>query len=319
MSNPTRPSAYPIWTQGNNSARQQPTNGEQLTGFVPNFRPPSGWHNWLFGIMSDWIAWLDFITANPSDFPVSNSGHSVATSTNLQGQLDQLDRALSSMGLIHEVPSGVVNGTNTTFYLSQPPVNSQSVLAIVDGLEDGPAEYTVQQISGQWAVVFASGSIPQTGQIPNVIYMTSSSGVGVGGGVSAIENAAGGVGVFYENEVNVAVMKSLIAGTNMSIIDNGNGTVTLSSTGGGGGAIEVHGSGSSPVAIDPTVGIVPTTAAEQVWWITPSSGSGAVPITAAHAIAAGSFVGQRLKLKSVAAANYLVIPNGAGTDQNGPC
>jgi hypothetical protein len=62
MPSPTRPVAYPIWTQGNTPARQQPTNGEQFSGFPPNFRPPSGWHNWLFGIMSDWIAWLDYIT-----------------------------------------------------------------------------------------------------------------------------------------------------------------------------------------------------------------------------------------------------------------
>lgn len=63
MPNPTQPSVLPIWTQGNNSARTQPSNGEQFTGFYPNFRPPSGWHNWLFGIFSDWIVWFNFITS----------------------------------------------------------------------------------------------------------------------------------------------------------------------------------------------------------------------------------------------------------------
>ncbi len=65
MPSPTRPAVIPIWTVGNLPARVQPTDGEQTTGFVANFRPPAKWHNWLFGEMSDWIAWLDFIT-NPS-------------------------------------------------------------------------------------------------------------------------------------------------------------------------------------------------------------------------------------------------------------
>lgn len=315
---PTQPGVLPIWTQGNTGVRTQPTNGEQFAGFVPNFRPPASWHNWLFGIMSDWIAWLNYITENPSAFTVSNVGHHVATSTTLQGQLDQLDAALSSMGLYNEIPTGNVDGTNATFYLTQAPINPQSVIAFTDGLDSEPSEFTVQQISGQWAVVFGAGSIPQVGQKPAVVYMTGSSGVGVGGGVAAIQNEPGGVGVFYMNDVNIAVLKSLIAGTNMDIVDNGDGTITLSSTGGGGGSIETHGTGAAPVSIDPTVGIVPTSASEQVWWIKPLSGSGGVPITASPAIAAGTSIGQRLKLKSVASANYLVIPNGSGTDMNGP-
>ncbi|CAM6004924.1 unnamed protein product [Sphagnum balticum] len=268
--------------------------------------------------MSDWIAWLNFITSNPGYFTVSNAGHNVATSTSLQGQLDELDAALSSMGLYYQIPTGTVDGTNATFYLTQAPINAQSVVAFTDGLSEKPAEYTVEQISGQWAVVFGVGHIPAAGQTPLVLYMTGSSGVGVGGGVQAIENEAGGVGIFYENNVNIALLKSLVAGTNTSIVDNGNGTITISSTGGGGGSVEVHGSAAAPVSVVPSVGITPTSAAEQVWWITPSTGSGAVPITASPAIAAGSSIGQRLKLKSVAAANYITIPNGAGTDQDGP-
>lgn len=69
MPNPTQPGVLPIWTQGNTGVRTQPSNGEQFAGFVPDFRPPSSWHNWLFGIFSDWIAWLNFITS-PSNFIV---------------------------------------------------------------------------------------------------------------------------------------------------------------------------------------------------------------------------------------------------------
>jgi hypothetical protein len=269
--------------------------------------------------MSDWLQWFDFIVDNPANFPVSNAGHQVATATTLQGQLDQLDAALASTGLLFQVPTGAVNGTNATFLLSEAPVNSQSVIPFVDGVSSNPSEFIVHQVSGEWAVTFNSGSIPAVGQVVIVAFMTSSSGVGVGGGIAAIENEPGGVGLFYENNVNVALLKSLVAGTNFDIVDNGNGTLTLSASGGGGGGIETHGTGASPISITPSVGIAPTSAAEQVWWIAPSSGSGSIPITASPAIAPGSTIGQILILKSTANSAFLVVPNGSGTDMDGNC
>lgn len=319
MPTPIKPNVLPLWTQGNTAARTQPTEGEQFAGFGPNQRPDPKWHNWLWGNMSDWLAWLDYVTSSAANIVVSNIGHNVATATTLQGQLDQLDAVLSTLGLIHEIPTGVVDGTNAQFQLSQAPINVASVVAFLDGLEDSTPEYSVQHISGQWYVVFNAGFIPAAGQTVNVVYMTGSSGVGVGGGVGAIANDAGGIGLFDQMAINVAKFKSLVAGVNTSIVDNLDGTVTISSTGGGGGSAEIHGSAASPVAIDPAVGIPATSAAEQIWWVRPNAGSGSVPITALLAIAAGVSVGQRLIVKSVASANYLVIPNLAGTDQNGNC
>jgi hypothetical protein len=320
MPSPTEPSVVPIWTAGNNAARTQPTNGQQFTGFTPNFRPPSSWHNWLFGIFSDWIAWFKFILDDVTNLAAKNTGHHVATATNVQNQLDQIDAALSSTGLIWEVPTGVVNGVNTTFGLSQAPVNIQSVIPHVDGIPSYPVEYTVQNISGSWYVVYNVGYYPQTGQVVVVEYMTSTSGVGIGGGISAINNEGAGVGLYDTQVVNVAKFKSMIAGTNMTIVDNGNGTVTFTAAGGGGGGSwETHGSGASPISVVPGTGITPTSSNQQVWWITPSSGSGAVTITATPPIAAGSTIGQHLTLKSVAASNYLVLPSVAGVDINGAC
>jgi hypothetical protein len=100
-------------------------------------------------------------------------------------------------------------------------------------------------------------------------------------------------------------------------------TVSGSSGGGGGGgsAREVHGTAGGPVLIDPASGIVPTSAADQVWWVAPSGGgTGQVVITAVPPIASGFAVGQRLSLKSVAVTGtdpYLSIPNVSGVDQNG--
>lgn len=85
MSNPVQPSVLPIWTEGNTAVRTQPTDGEQFAGFVPNFRPPASWHNWLFGIMSDWIAWLNFVsspvgqTQTATTAPASPVGNPIRT------------------------------------------------------------------------------------------------------------------------------------------------------------------------------------------------------------------------------------------------
>lgn len=102
MPAPTRPGVLPIWTVGNSGVRQQPTNGEQFTGFFPNFRPPAGWHNWLFGVTSDWLAWLDYST--------------------------------QSLGAYQETPAGAVDGVNATFLLSQVPKNATSIQVYLDGL-----------------------------------------------------------------------------------------------------------------------------------------------------------------------------------------
>lgn len=82
--------------------------------------------------------------------------------------------------------------------------------------------------------------------------------------------------------------------------------------------VELHGSGASPILIAAGVGITPTTAMDQIWWVAPSSGSGQVVITATPPIAAGTTLGQRLHLKSVSGSNYLNIPAVLGVDQNGP-
>lgn len=88
---------------------------------------------------------------------------------------------------------------------------------------------------------------------------------------------------------------------------------------GGGFTPEIHGSALAPVAVDPAVGIAATGAPYQIWWVTPNTGFGAVPIVSSRAIAPGTLVGQVLVVKSVANANYLVIPNQSGTDQNDEC
>lgn len=92
--------------------------------------------------------------------------------------------------------------------------------------------------------------------------------------------------------------------------------------GGGGGGVtgsirDVHGSATGAVSINPSIGLLPTSGADQVWWVQPLSGSGAVSISAVPPVGPGVTIGQRLSIKSIPAANYLVFPSVSGFDPEG--
>lgn len=201
MPSPTRPVVVPIWTQGNNAVRQQPTNGEQFTGFTPDFRPPAGWHNWLFGIFSDWVEWLDFTTQN-GNLAASNVGHNVLTGLTLQAQLDECDAFLSSLGLKYLTMMATANPA--VYVLSESPVNQSALLVFLDGLDEDPtADFTFAVISGVPTVTFTTA--PAAGQHPKAVCLTANQpgaggtlitgGFAVYGSIGApiVATAAGGV------------------------------------------------------------------------------------------------------------------------------
>lgn len=51
----SRPTDYLDW----GGTKVEPTSGEKSAGFVPDFRPPAEWHNWMFGNVDDWVKYLD--------------------------------------------------------------------------------------------------------------------------------------------------------------------------------------------------------------------------------------------------------------------
>jgi hypothetical protein len=203
-----------------------------------------------------------------------------------------------------EVPT--VKSSTILQLLGQPP-NQSAISLFIDGVILPTSQWSLSIVLGVYTITLDTALAP--GQTPYCTYFTP-----VGGMVSGANNEGSGVGIFDTIVNNILQFKSLVAGANTTITDNHDGTITIASTGGG-GSVEVHGSAASPVSINPSVGIAPTTAMEQIWWVQPTT-SGLSPITASPAIAPGSAVGQRLTLKSVASSNYLQIPNGSGTDQN---
>lgn len=208
------------------------------------------------------------------------------------------------------------SGDRQTWILNGPaaPININGTFVYVDGLQIDNTQFSLVTGANNEIIFNAPLALSQA---PYVAYFMAATIEGAA--VTGLQNIGTGAVLFAGMLGTTAQIKSLVAGANVSFSISGNSITINSSGGGGGGTIEAHGSAASPVAIDPTVGIVPTSANDQVWWVTPSTGSGAVPITASPAIAAGVTIGQRITLKSIASANYLKIPNTSGTDMNGDC
>lgn len=77
----------------------------------------------------------------------------------------QSGNVMISAGIIKEVPSGTVNGSNTAFVLSSTPLVSGTVQVYLDGvLQDLTSDYTFATAT----VTFVSA--PVVGQKPVVIY-----------------------------------------------------------------------------------------------------------------------------------------------------
>lgn len=214
----------------------------------------------------------------------------------------------------YEVPGGGVNGVHTVFTVVGNPISQSAARLFVDGLFVPYPQWTLNLSMAGNSITLATA--PTTGQSLDLIYFTPVGAAG-GGSVTGASNVGTGAGVFYALSGSTLEFKSIKAGTNVTVTDDGLGTITVAASGGGSG-IEVHGSASSPVSIVPSAGITPTSASDQVWWVQPSSGSGAVPITANPQIAAGASVGIRLTLVGVSGTTYLTITDGTGTSQNGP-
>lgn len=220
-----------------------------------------------------------------------------------------------------EVPAGVIDGVNDTFTLSAQPPNRTSVWVFLNGKIQPTSAWSFYQTPSITQVIFTVPP-PMASKVYVTFLFPLGSGGGGGGSIIGADNVGAGSGVYYGEASGVLEFKSLQQGTGITVVDNGLGTITISATGGGGG-IEVHGSRVSPESIDPTVGIYPTTAVDQVWWVIPSF-AGPQQITASPMIQAGTAVGQRLTLKGVSPANYLITEDvddvaGSGLDQNGPC
>jgi hypothetical protein len=179
--------------------------------------------------------------------------------------------SVNPLAAIQEVPSGTIDGTNDTFYLTGKPAAQAPTLAIVDGRIISADKWSLVQNATQFGIKFTAGNIPKTGQDVYTFYLVNSSTIGAA-------PAGGG--------------------------------------GGGGGAFNVAGSTSSPQVVDPTVGVTVTTSQRQLQFI--RSTSGIVPVTANPQISPGTIVGMELRLVGTSDTNAPVLATGNGVYLNGP-
>lgn len=213
-----------------------------------------------------------------------------------------------------EVPSNP-SGDMQTYMLAGNPVNQSSLYAFVDGRILDASTYTLV-LGGGGAIVELNAPLG----IGQKFYVGYFQPVGsTGGNVTGIQNLPGGQGLFKQLASGIAQFKPIVAGSDISVTPIGD-TLVIAATGGSGSSEEIHGSALAPVAVDPTVGLVPSTASAQLWFVEPSSGTGEVDITAAPPISPGgrdsvTGVGDKLRIKTVANSNYLKFPDVAGVDQ----
>lgn len=214
---------------------------------------------------------------------------------------------------------GSGNGVKTQFDMVGNPANQSGVWVFVNGRKIPPTEFSFLQNPMNGSIVF--NSAPAIGQIVDVFYFVNAASVGVGLGATGVTGASnlgtgtGGVGFFDSLASGILKFLSAKAGANMTIAPDGLGHVVFSASGGG-YSRTTFGNFTSPISIDPAVGIVPTADQDQTWWVVPNV-PGAQTVTATPQIAAGTTVGQRLTLKGASGSDYLIIDTGTGVSQNG--
>ena len=112
-----QPASTADWTVGNGSFGSvtiEPTSGKKTTGWTPAERPSPQFMNWLFYNQDQWVKFLNSLGSNhdyrialleaeeaalgqATNISAANAGHTTATGTNVQVQLDEIDAALKDI------------------------------------------------------------------------------------------------------------------------------------------------------------------------------------------------------------------------------
>lgn len=212
---------------------------------------------------------------------------------------------------------GIGDGSTVSFSITGLPAGQQTVEVYLDGLWQDPSLWSLLAGVGSAAIIF--GSAPVIGQSVDIFYLLSSYSLGTTSvqGASNEGSGAGLVGVFDTEAGAILKFKSLRPLAGATVLDEGDGTIGIGATGSGGGS-DIHGSQASPISVVAATGLQPTSAMDQIWWIKPSSGSGAIALSSILA-PISPIPGQRLTVMGPAsgAARWFTIADGAGTDQNG--
>jgi len=256
---------------------------------------------------------------------------------------------------VREIPVGAIDGVNLNYTLSQSPITNGSLIVYVDSLKAEVGSYSLSTNIISFSSPLAIGQdiwcayVANSPNSQNPVQAITEVAVGAVDGTN--QKFTLSQKPLYQAAVDVFVDGGWVSPDQWALVSetgqqsyilfnpgaqpaNGQPPVEVqywmnswpnlltapSTSGGGGGAKEVHGNFVSPILIDPTIGIVPTTSMDQTWYVKPNS-PGAQLITSSPAIAAGTTLGQLLRLKGVDPINFLKISSasGNGVNQNGMC
>lgn len=225
--------------------------------------------------------------------------------------------AQSYLSAFQEIPSNP-SGDRQTYALAGNPTNKASTFVWVDGEIVDQSLWSLTVSGGLSYVVFNGPLALAQANNVYVAYFSSAAGGGGGGGITGCTNLDGGNGIFAGIVSGIAQFKAIVQGAGTTITSTPDEIIIALS--GAGAAPEAHGSFASPLALDPTLGLVPTSAGDQVWWLTTLTASpGVDPITKNPQFAVGTSVGQRLTIFGVTngSGGYLSVADGNGLLQNG--
>lgn len=214
---------------------------------------------------------------------------------------------------------GIGNGVQTLFNMVGNPANQAGLWLFRNGLKVEPQEFSFVQNPTNGAVLF--NTAPAIGQSISVFYFVSAASVGVGVNTTGVSGASnlgpggGAIGLYDSLASGILRFLSLKAGTNITLALDGLGHVVINAASTG-YTRTTFGMFSAPILINPATGIIPTTDADQTWWVAPNV-AGAQVVTASPQIGPGTTVGQRLTLKGASPTDYLIIDTGTGVSQDG--
>lgn len=152
MPTPVKPSSKSEWTVGNpnfGTVTTEPTTGKKITGWTPGEAPPIQYMNWLFYNSDQWVDYFETITDN------------------MLAAIATLNASLFSTNMVQEVPSGISDGSNITFTLSQAPSNPANVFIFGSSLLIPRSEYS---ITGK-NITFNGGYAPSAGTDIEAVYV----------------------------------------------------------------------------------------------------------------------------------------------------
>lgn len=228
--------------------------------------------------------------------------------------------SINPIQMFQEVPTGAIDGTNTIFSLAHNPIDQNSTAVYLDGTFVPKSDWSLLQSFSSSSVVFSSAPAP--GQTLSVVYFTNLYTQGFGTGVSSVTNAANvgtGADVFKALASGVLQFKTLAAGANVMIADDGS-TLTISSTGGGGGgsgAYATFGTFASPTAVTASSGISLTTDQRQLRFIVSTGGMYNITANPQISIPGGLPIGAEITLVGTSDSNAVTFSDGTGLSLNG--